>query len=45
MTKGKDEKTETLVADNRKAGHDYHLLEQFEAGVVLDPGHGSQGRA
>ena len=24
-----------LVADNRKAGHDYHLLEQFEAGLVL----------
>jgi SsrA-binding protein len=26
---------ERLVADNRKAGHDFHLLEQFEAGVVL----------
>lgn len=26
---------ETLVADNRKAGHDYHLLEQFEAGIAL----------
>jgi SsrA-binding protein len=26
---------EKLVADNRKAGHDFHLLEQFEAGVVL----------
>jgi SsrA-binding protein len=24
-----------LIADNRKAGHDYHLLETFEAGVVL----------
>ena len=24
-----------LVADNRKAGHDFHLLEQFEAGLVL----------
>jgi SsrA-binding protein len=23
------------VADNRKAGHDYHLLETFEAGLVL----------
>src|SRR5215471_19592808 len=23
------------IADNRKAGHDFHLLEQFEAGVVL----------
>jgi SsrA-binding protein len=29
------ERTEVLVADNRKAGHDYHLLEQFEAGLVL----------
>jgi SsrA-binding protein len=26
---------EVLIADNRKAGHDYHLLESFEAGVVL----------
>ena len=26
---------ETLLADNRKAGHDYHILETFEAGVVL----------
>jgi SsrA-binding protein len=24
-----------LIADNRKAGHDYHLLETFEAGIVL----------
>jgi SsrA-binding protein len=29
------EKAETLVADNRKAGHDFHLLEQFEAGLVM----------
>jgi len=28
-------KAENLVADNRKAGHDYHFLETFEAGVVL----------
>ena len=28
--------TEQLVADNRKAGHDYHLLETFEAGLVLE---------
>lgn len=28
--------TEHLVADNRKAGHDYHLLETFEAGLVLE---------
>jgi SsrA-binding protein len=27
---------ETLIADNRKAGHDYHFLETFEAGVVLE---------
>ena len=32
MTRDQGEK---LVADNRKAGHDFHLLEQFEAGVVL----------
>jgi SsrA-binding protein len=30
-----EEKTEHLVADNRKAGFDYHILETFEAGVVL----------
>lgn len=24
-----------LIADNRKAGHDYHLLETFEAGLAL----------
>lgn len=29
------EKAERLVAENRKAYHDYHLLETFEAGVVL----------
>src|SRR5216110_3920326 len=26
---------EKLVVDNRRARHDYHLLERFEAGVVL----------
>jgi SsrA-binding protein len=26
---------EKLIVDNRKARHDYHLLERFEAGVVL----------
>ena len=26
---------EALVADNRKAGFDYHVLETFEAGVAL----------
>jgi len=29
------EKTERPLADNRKAGHDYHLLEEFEAGLAL----------
>lgn len=27
--------TDTVIADNRKAGFDYHLLETFEAGLVL----------
>lgn len=26
---------EKLIADNRRARHDYHLLDRFEAGVVL----------
>jgi SsrA-binding protein len=26
---------ERIIADNRKAHHDYHLLETFEAGLVL----------
>jgi SsrA-binding protein len=26
---------ETLIAENRKALHDYHVLETFEAGVLL----------
>ena len=29
------EKAERIVAENRKAYHDYHLLETFETGVVL----------
>ena len=29
------EKAQRLVADNRKAHHDYHILETFEAGMVL----------
>ncbi len=29
------QKAEKIVAENRKAAHDYHLLETFEAGVVL----------
>ena len=28
-------KGERLIADNRRARHDYHLLERFEAGLVL----------
>ena len=31
-----DGETETLIADNRKAFFDYHILETFEAGVVLN---------
>lgn len=26
---------ETLIADNRKAFHDYHILDTYEAGIVL----------
>jgi SsrA-binding protein len=29
------EAAHTAIAENRKAHHDYHLLESFEAGVVL----------
>jgi SsrA-binding protein len=32
MARSRDEK---LVAENRKARHDYHLLERIEAGLVL----------
>jgi SsrA-binding protein len=35
MEKTPRESAQRLVADNRKARHDYHLLETFEAGVVL----------
>jgi SsrA-binding protein len=27
--------TDKLIVDNRRARHDYHLLERFEAGLVL----------
>lgn len=30
-----DRAAERLVADNRKARHDYHLFETFEAGIAL----------
>jgi SsrA-binding protein len=29
------EKAQSSIAENRKAFHDYHLLETFEAGLVL----------
>jgi len=29
------EKAQTNIAENRKAFHDFHLLETFEAGIVL----------
>lgn len=29
------EKAQTSIAENRKAHHDFHLLETFEAGIVL----------
>jgi SsrA-binding protein len=30
-----DARTDRLIADNRKASHDYHFLESFEAGLAL----------
>jgi len=35
MAKPKENADDTLIADNRKAFHDYHILETFEAGVAL----------
>src|SRR5262245_4749011 len=35
MDKTEREKAQTSIAENRKAHHDYHLLETFEAGLVL----------
>jgi SsrA-binding protein len=35
MAKTEREEAQKIIADNRKAHHDYHLLETFEAGVVL----------
>ena len=29
------DRANALIADNRKAGHDFHILDTFEAGVVL----------
>jgi SsrA-binding protein len=31
----KAKEPDTLIADNRKAFHDYHILETFEAGIAL----------
>ncbi len=33
--KSEREKAQTSIAENRKAFHDFHLLESFEAGLVL----------
>lgn len=30
-----DEKQEKLIADNRKAGFEYHIIDTWEAGIVL----------
>lgn len=35
MPKTERELAQKIIADNRKAQHDYHLLESFEAGVAL----------
>jgi SsrA-binding protein len=35
MAKAKEDRSNQTIAENRKAGFDYHLLETFEAGVVL----------
>ena len=35
MTKTEREQAQKSIAENRKAFHDYHILETFEAGVAL----------
>lgn len=35
MARAQDPNEETPIADNRKAFHDYHVLETFEAGIAL----------
>jgi tmRNA-binding protein len=35
MSKSAREAAQKNIAENRKAFHDYHLLETFEAGIVL----------
>ena len=34
MSKSKKDST-SLIADNRKARHDYHIHETYEAGIAL----------
>ena len=35
QNKTEREEAQAYIAENRKAAHDYHLIETFEAGVVL----------
>jgi SsrA-binding protein len=35
MAKTQREEAQKIIADNRKAHHDYHLIDTFEAGVAL----------
>lgn len=35
MTAHTSDRSDALITDNRKAAYDYHLLETFEAGLVL----------
>ena len=35
MARTAREEAQTSIAENRKAFHDYHILETFEAGIVL----------
>lgn len=35
MSKDKKDKNEEIVCQNRKARHDYHILDSVEAGIVL----------
>jgi SsrA-binding protein len=35
MAKTAREEAQKIIADNRKARHDYHIIETFEAGVAL----------
>ncbi len=35
MAKSEREKAQKIVAENRKASHDYHIFETFEAGMAL----------